>query len=466
MDDVIFRQYDIRGLVGSELIIDQAYDLARAIVYYLKTQNKNIKTIALGMDGRTHSPALKEKVAAGIIDSGLDVQFIGTCPSPVLYFAMHTEPVDAGLMITASHNGKEYNGIKICLGHASVWGEQIQEIKKLFKEKKYIQTAHKGEIKNVPVIDYYVDWLAEHFKDLQGMNFAAIVDCGNGAAGAVLPQLLQKMDWSNVQLLYPEVDGNYPNHDANPTEEKNMQDLKKQVQESDAQIGVGLDGDVDRMAAMTKEGYLIPGDKMLGILSKSIVAQHKNAAIVFDITSSGALADLLRARGALPVICPTGSSYIKQYMKQNKALLGGEVSCHFFFADRYFGYDDGIYAMMRLFEQLVTGTETLTELVAEFPRRYSSANIRIACPDDKKEAIVAGVKNYFATIPGAQIITIDGVRVMLDGSWGLVRASNTEPKISMRFESDSLEGLQKVQHVFLSVLKNYFDDTLLKRYIQ
>lgn len=467
MNDVIFRQYDIRGKVGTELDINQAYDVARALAYCFVQKDPKVKTVVLGMDGRTHSPALKDQLCAGILDSGLDVHYIGVCSSPVVYFAMHTQDVQAGLMVTASHNSKEYNGIKICLGLEMIWGDQIQEIKQLFKEKKHIKTDRVGLLTQVPVINYYVDWLAEHFKHLKGMEFAAIVDCGNGAAGAVLPQLIKKMEWHTIRLLYPEVDGEYPNHDANPIEEKNMRDVKQLLATTDAQIGIGLDGDADRMAAMTKEGYLIPGDKLLGILSKPIVMQQKGAGVVFDVTCSSGLLDLLKQRDARPIMSPTGSSYIKQYMKKTGALFGGEVSCHFFYADRYFGYDDGIYAMMRLFEQLIQSGETLSELVAEFPVKYSSDNLRMPCADEQKESVVAGVKNHFANISGVELATLDGIRVTFkDGSWGLVRASNTEPKLSIRFEADSPDGLEKVKDQFLGVLRNYFDDIILNKYIR
>lgn len=466
MDDVIFRQYDIRGKVGSEFDVDQAYDLARACAYYFVQRNPHTKKVVIGMDGRTHSPLIKDKVCAGIIDSGLDVYFIGLCSSPILYFAMHTQAVDAGIMITASHNGKEYNGLKICLGLENIFGSEIQEIKRLFKERKYIHGDRKGSFKQVPVVEEYINSLADHFNHLNGTDFSAVLDCGNGTAGAIVPLLIEKMNWRRMYVLYPEVDGTYPNHEANPIEEKNMVDVKNFLATTAAQIGIGFDGDVDRMAAMTKEGFLIPGDIMLGILSKPVVTQNQGAPIVFDITCSDALRDKLVQWGARPCMSPTGAAYIKQYMKKNNALVGGEVSCHFFFADRYFGYDDGIYAMMRLIELLVQSKTSLTDLVAEFPHKYNSPNIRIPCADERKEEIIKGVKDYFLALPNIDVVMIDGVRVANNGSWGLVRASNTEPKLSMRFESNSIEGLQHIQNQFMVVLKNYFDEAILKKYVQ
>ncbi|HEV2601645.1 MAG TPA: phosphomannomutase/phosphoglucomutase [Candidatus Babeliales bacterium] len=462
MNDVIFRQYDIRGKVGIDLLIDQVYAFGRALAYYFLQKNPQIKTVVVGMDGRVHSAALQEQLTAGLIDSGLNVLFIGTCPSPVMYFAVYNYDVQAGVMITASHNGKEYNGFKIKLGTESVCGDQIQEIKQLFKAQKEVAAQQKGSITREPVVEAYIDWLADHFASLRSMQLSVVVDCGNGAAGTVLPQLVQRMDWPNVQLLYPEVDGTYPHHDANPIEEKNMADVKQILATTDIKLGVGLDGDADRMAAMTKEGYLIPGDKLLGILSKPIVDHHKGTAIVFDSTCSGALAELLAQWGARPIMSPTGSSYIKQYMKKSGALFGGEVSCHFFFADRYFGYDDGIYAMMRLFE-IVIESPSLTAKLVEFPVKYGSGNIRIACPDESKEFVVSALKQYFQADPDVTINCLDGIRVLWQGGWGLVRASNTEPKLSVRFEANSQQELHDIRQRFIQALSGYFDRTVLEK---
>lgn len=464
MDDVIFRQYDIRGKVGIDLFVDQVYTFGRALAYYFAQKNPQVKTVVVGMDGRTHSAVLQEQLCAGLVDSGLDVLFIGTCTSPVMYFAVHNYDVQAGVMITASHNGKEYNGFKIKLGTESVFGEQIQEIKELFKAKKEIVVTRTGNIKTEPVVEAYIDWLVDHFVTLRNMQLSVVVDCGNGAAGTVLPQLVERMNWPNVQLLYAEVDGTYPHHDANPIEEKNMTDVKRILATTNVELGVGLDGDADRMAAMTKDGYLIPGDKLLGVLSKPIVDCHQGTVVVFDSTCSSALAELLQTWGARPIMSPTGSSHIKQYMKKSGALFGGESSCHFFFADRYFGYDDGIYAMMRLFE-IVTQSASITTILAEFPVKYGSGNIRLACPDEKKEVIVSELKKLFESYSDVTIDCLDGIRVLWHGGWGLVRASNTEPKLSVRFEANSQQGLHAIRQHFIQALSVYFDRAVLEKYL-
>jgi phosphomannomutase / phosphoglucomutase len=463
MKDTIFREYDIRGKVGSELVVGEVYDLTRAIAYYFKEIDSEVKTIAVGMDGRLHSPTIKDEICRALTDSGLDVVYIGVCPTPVLYFALYTMPVDGGLMVTASHNTKEYNGIKMCLAKSAVWGEQIKKIRDLYKEKKHIQTMHKGTLREQSIIDTYIDWLVNHFKELKGYDISAVVDCGNGAAGTVMPQLIKAMEFKNVQLLYPEVDGTYPHHEADPTIPENMEDVKQLLAHTNLELGIGLDGDCDRMAAMTKEGELITGDKLLALFAHDVLRQHPGAAIVFDIKSSSGLMELLKKWGAKPVMSATGHTNIKNQMKEHKALLGGELSCHFFFNDDYFGYDDGIYAMLRLFKILKQSGKSLHELLQIFPNKYSSPEIRMACSDEKKHAIVAYVKQVFAHRTDVEMITLDGIRVNMPYGWGIVRASNTQPALSIRFEADSPEDLQKIKKEFIDVLKKYFDIALLKQ---
>ncbi len=245
MRDAIFREYDIRGIVGVDFTIDQVSDLAKAIAYYFKENNSHIRVIAIGMDGRLHSPAIKDQFINGLTDSGLDVVFVGVCPSPALYFSVFTTPVDAGIMITASHNPKEYNGFKILLGKSSVWGEQLKVIRGYYKEKKQIVSAVKGSVTEQSIIPAYVDWLADHFDHLKNSSIRAVVDCANAAGGTVLPSLIKKMNWQQVDILYAEVDGNYPNHEADPCVEENMQDVKKCMQTGIYDLGFGLDGDCD-----------------------------------------------------------------------------------------------------------------------------------------------------------------------------------------------------------------------------
>jgi phosphomannomutase/phosphoglucomutase len=461
MQDVIFREYDIRGVVDTELIVQETYDLARAIAFYLKEQNQQLKTVAIAIDGRVHSSAIKEHMCKAITDSGLDVVFVGTCPTPVLYFSMYNLPVDAGIMITASHNPKQYNGMKIMLGKEVVWGQRLQEIKKIYKSGLFLESIHQGSYKEHLMIEPYINWLADQFKHLQGMTLSAVIDCGNGAAGTVMPQLIKKMGWKYVSLLYPEVDGTYPNHEADPTVEKNMREVKKILQTTDVQVGVGLDGDCDRMAPMTKSGFLVPGDQLLAIFCQKIIKEHPRAAVVFDVKSSSALIEVLEKMGARPHISPAGHSIIKDQMHQVKALMGGELSCHFFFNDRYFGYDDGIYAILRLFEILVESGKSLDALLTIIPKKYSSPEYRVKCDEDKKHSVVQAVTDTLKKRSDVKALTIDGVRATMPYGWGLVRVSNTQPALTIRFESDSPEGLQHVKQDFYLALKPFFDATWL-----
>lgn len=462
MKDVIFREYDIRGIVGKEFLINQAYDLTRAIAFYLRKHNPAIKTIAVGMDGRTHSPAIKKEICRALNDSGIDVRFVGLCPTPALYFALHTTPVDGGLMITASHNAKEYNGIKICLGTSSIWGVEIQEIKKLYKENAHIAADKKGTTSDYPIVPTYVEWLSDHFSHLKKINPEIVIDCANGTAGIVVPDLLKKMGWNKSTLLYPEVDGTYPNHEADPTVEENMAQVKRMLQKTDATFGIGFDGDCDRMAPMTKNGFLVPGDQLLAVFAQPILKQHPGAGIVFDIKSSAGLIELLEKWGADPIMSPSGHSIIKETMQQYSALLGGELSCHFFFKDRYFGYDDGIYAALRLLEIMYETGKSLAELIAIFPQKQSSPELRLACPEDKKKEIITAIKKELnQRYPAASIITLDGLRVTFDFGWGIIRSSNTQPVLSMRFESETHEGLAHVIDIFYELLKPYLDQAAL-----
>ncbi len=461
----IFKEYDIRGIVGEEFLIDDIYDLTQAIITFFLKQNPKTNNILIGMDGRLHSPKIKKNMIAAITDLGLNVVDIGLCPAPVLYFSLftHRESV-SGLMITASHNPKEYNGIKICLDKKNVWGNQIQEIKKIVQEKdfyKYSETK-KGNVKTYDATNEYIKWLVKEFIHLKNLEIAAIIDCGNGTAGTVIPRLIKEMGWKNIKLLYEEVDGTFPNHEADPTKPENMTTvfdfLKK---DKKLELGIGFDGDCDRMSSVTKDCYLVPGDKLLAVFSKQLLKKHPKSTIVFDIKSSSGLIELLNKWDARLIMAPSGHSRIKDIMQKQDALLAGELSGHFYFKDRYFGYDDGIYAMMRLFEILQETNKTLRELIAEFPKKFSTPEYRLTCKEKDKHLIVDHVTNYFVDKKNIKILTIDGIRAQMPYGWGLVRASNTESIISLRFESDTAEGLRKVKCDFVRALKPYLDVSIL-----
>ena len=469
MKNHIFREYDIRGIVGKEFEINETYQLAKAIITYFKKENPEIKKIVIARDGRNHSPAIKETIVKAILDTGIDVLDIGICPTPTFYFTLFNTPATSGLMITASHNPAEYNGIKICLNTKSVWGKQIQEIKKIYFEQSFYKnkTNTKGKIEQLEMIPKYIDWLANHFEHLKNYNINAVIDCGNAVGGTVLPELIKKMNWKNVKLLFEKLDGNFPNHEADPTVIKNMQDVLQELKNNtNMQLGLGLDGDCDRMSPMTKEGFLVPGDQLLAVFSQKVLQDYPGATIVFDIKASSSLIELLKKWGAIDHICPSGHSLVKQAMLDTKAKLAGELSCHFFFNDKYFGYDDGIYAILRLFEILQETNKSLGELVSVFPEKQRSPEIRISCEESEKSNIVTHVKNIFADKKDTKNITIDGLRAQTKNGWGLVRASNTQPVISLRFESTTAKGLKQIKEDFYDALKPYFNEKDLKEKIE
>jgi len=466
MKQTIFREYDIRGIIGEELPLEEAYDLAQAIVTYLKKKYPDATTIIVGRDGRIHSPMLFEHITNAITSLGLDVIDIGICPTPTMYFAAHFLKIPTAIGITASHNPKEYNGIKM----VGVWGSQIQEIKTIFEQKNFYinELGTKGTITQHAIIDDYVDYLANHFAALKKNPIKAVIDCGNAASCTVMPALIKAMEWPHIKLLCHTLDGTFPNHEPDPTVKKNMLHVAQALeQDPELEVGLGFDGDADRMNPMLRSGELVPGDQMLALYAQHMLKNFPQATVVFDIKSSSCLVEVLKKHGGIPYMSPSGHSIIKERMAATKALLGGELSCHFFFHDRYFGYDDGIYAALRLFEILHETKQTLEELLQAFPIKVSSPEFRIKCSSSQQSnEIVEHVKTVFAARKDSELITIDGIRAHMDYGWGLARASNTQPAICLRFESDSQEGLQQVKTDFFKALQPYFEETKLKEFIE
>lgn len=466
MQDVIFREYDIRGKVGQDFLVERTYQLAQALACYFINQNPETKKIAVAMDGRTHSPIIKERLVDGLLDAGLDVEFIGMCPSPALYFALHTRNYDAGIMITASHNPKEYNGLKLCLGTQSMWGGQVKEVRDLFKQNASWIAADKGAYTEASIRESYISYLVREFSHLRLLKMPMVIDCGNGMAGTVIPELLNRLEWQEYELLYPEVDGSYPNHEADPTVYNNMIDLAHRLEQTKAVLGVGFDGDCDRMAAMTRTGYLIPGDKLLSLFASELLKKYPGRAVVCDVKSSQGLIDSIGELGGQAVMSPAGHAIVKEYMQRSNAIIGGELSCHFVFNDRYFGFDDGIYAFLRLCELLVERNDSLDNLLAAMPTWHSSQEFRIPCSEEQKETIINHALEYFQQIDGAHFTLLDGMRVQLPYGWGLVRASNTQAMISLRFESSTTEGFNRLGNDFIALLKLYVDVSVLQQAVQ
>ncbi|QQR53342.1 phosphomannomutase/phosphoglucomutase [bacterium] len=461
MTDSVFREYDIRGIVGSELIVSDVYQLCKAILYYFLQKNEHGKTILIGRDGRRSSDEIFTHLCKAVIDSGLEVMDAGVIPSPVLYFGMYNRYADFGLMITASHNPADYNGIKMLVGTHSVYGQEIRNIRTYFHEKKQPLTKNNGKKNDFSLLKKtYIDFLLQHFSSLSGLTLPIVFDCAHAVAGSIIKELVKQFHWNNCTVLFDTIDGSFPAHEADPTVEKNMQDLKKTVLEKKAAIGIGFDGDADRMAAVTEAGQLLLGDTLLAVFSQTIDPTLKKRGIVINVTMSDGLHELF-AKQQVPVfVSPTGHAIIKQYMDNHDAVLGGEGSCHFFFKDRYFGYDDGIYAALRLLETVVQSHKKISELATILPKRMSSKEYRIPCPDTIKNSIMDMLRKTFQHDKNVTCLFIDGIRITYPFGWAIIRPANTQPVLSMRFEAHTNETLMDIKHIFLTLLQPFLHDSI------
>lgn len=459
----IFKEYDIRGIVGTEFQIEDTYEIACAIAAFYSEKDPAIRRIIVGADGRIHSVPIRVKIISALLTKGFDVVDIGKCTTPLIGFGLHTMPMDAGLMITASHNPGEYNGIKIYKGTEPVSGEGIRRIQEIYFNKQFMKPPQKkGSYKKEKLIPVYVEYIKNLFPSLQRASLHAIVDCGNGAAGTVMPLLVREMQWNHVSLLYPEIDGTFPHHIADPTVEKYMQDLKRELLNSPfADLGLGFDGDGDRMAPMTKSGTVVKGDQLLTIFAKDILSRYPGSSIIFDISSSKMLHDDVRRWGGNPVLSATGIAKVKRKMAETDAMIGGEISCHTIFKDRYFGFDDGIYTMMRLFELMHATGRSLEDLLSDLTPAFSSPTYRIPCNKDLAAEIINSLHQHFLARGDAELVTLDGLRVHLPYGWAIARASNTEPVISIRFEGNAEEDLIHIKNEFHDLIEPYLDCSIL-----
>lgn len=463
MQDHIFRKYDIRGVVGQELLVNEVYTFGRALAAYLvdRAKPQDLRTVAVAMDGRVHSAAIRDELVRAFIESGLNVCFVGVCPTPVLYFGMHTCAYDAGVMITASHNEKEYNGFKICYGTELIDAHEILELRTLYQQHLQIHTTQQGTFSEYPLVDQYISWLEQAFDHMKGSTINAVIDCGNGAAAAVVPQLVKRMGWPNVTVLYETVDGNFPNRCPDPTKPHALKELARQVAVKKAACGIAFDGDADRMVGMTEFGVTLSGDTLLAVFAQEMVKNNPGASVAFDCKCSQVLSTLLTQWGAKYSITPTGHAFVKEKMVETHALLAGELSCHFMFGDRYFGYDDGVYAMMRLLEIIHTTQKTVYSLIATFPQSYTTGELRIPCQEQAKQAIIDSVHAAFSDTSDIEISTLDGVRIQTAYGWGIIRASNTQPVMSFSCEAMTPEGLKKITNDFYQALGASFNNSYL-----
>ncbi|MBY0109579.1 MAG: phosphomannomutase/phosphoglucomutase [Candidatus Babeliaceae bacterium] len=453
-----FRHYDIRGNINQDIFIDDTYTLGRAVAEYVLQQNPQAKTIIIGRDGRTHSPAIQKNIAQAFFDVGFTVHDTGVCPTPVVYFATHVRDYDAAVMVTASHNGPEYNGLKLCLGKNSIWGTQIQKIKELYYAALENNCLHarvmhnNASYKRVNVQRQYAEYMAREFVDLKNLTMPIIADCGNGAVGALLRQVVDAVGLREVTIMCEEVDGTYPNHAANPVELENMLHVIQAVDTHKPAFAVGFDGDGDRMAAVTPDGKLVCGDVLLALFAQDILQKNKQGTIVYDGKCSLIVAETIAQHAGAGVRSPSGHSIIKSVMREHNALFGGELSCHFFFADTYFGFDDGVYAFLRLVRLMSSTSKDLTQLVQEFSQTFSTPEIRIPCSDTEKYTVIEKIKEVLRSQDRYTLSYQDGVRLEDAQSWALIRVSNTQPAVCIRCESLTDAGLQAIKKVIYDAL--------------
>ncbi len=432
----IFRQYDIRGIVDKDLTDETVYLLGKGFGTYLKSLD--LRTVTIGGDARLSSPKFKEQFSKGLIETGCDVFDVGILATPTLYFSIQDLGVDAGVMITGSHNPPEYNGFKLNVGLTSIYGEEIQKIYKIIESDSF--ASGNGKITQVEgMIEKYKDYIVKNIKLERPVK--VIVDAGNGAGGPILPDILKRLG-CQVTELYCEMDGTFPNHHPDPTVIEYIQDLIKAVKESDAELGIGLDGDADRIGVIDENGDILFGDQILTIFARDFLKDHPGEKVIGDVKCSKNFYDDIKKHGGIPVMYKTGHSMIKQKMKQDKIKLGGEMSGHIFFADRYFGYDDAIYASCRFIEIVAKSDKPVSQFLADQPKLFNTPEIRVDCPDDIKFKLVEKVRDSFIK-EGYDVNDIDGMRINFDEGWGLLRPSNTQPVLVLRFEATSKEKLDE-----------------------
>ena len=436
----IFRQYDIRGVWEQDLNQDVADLIGRGFSsYLLKSANNKNPKVSVGMDARLHSPAIRDSLIRGITESGIDVIDLGMCPTPLQYFSMHMLDLDGGVMITGSHNPPEFNGFKLSVGKGTIFGDAIQDIRKIIDAGDF--NSGNGGVESWDSIHEYVAFLKDRFESLAGIK--VVVDAGNGTGGLVAPQIMRALD-AEVIELYCEPDGHFPNHHPDPTLVESLQPLIAKVKEEKAHAGIGYDGDADRIGVVDEEGNIIWGDSLMIIFSRDILRDNPGARIIGEVKCSQTLYDDIAAHGGTPVMWKTGHSLIKEKMKEQEALLAGEMSGHLFFKHRYFGFDDAVYASLRLMEIIKKSGEPYSTkaLLKDVPEVIATPEIRFDCPDEIKFKIVEKAQNAFDEF---ESITIDGIRIKFDDGWALIRASNTQPVLVLRFEAQSKSRLNEIR---------------------
>ena len=448
---VIFREYDIRGVYEKEFDLDFCKELGKAFTRYLRKEGLK-PLVTIGHDARLSSPDISKALIKGINEEGGDVLFLGLVTTPISYFSMFETEATGGIMVTGSHNPPDYNGFKISKGKTTIFGEQIQDLKRIVEgpEDNSIDYAV-GSTKEIDIFTPYLDKYTKEFSGLEDIK--VVVDCGNGAAGSVIRKLYEGVGLKPI-ILFEEPDGNFPNHHPDPTVEKNLKELKKSVLENNAHIGIGFDGDADRIAIVDENANSILGDELMILVSRYILMENPGEKIIGDVKCSDRLYEDIEKCGGKPIIWKTRHSLIKNKIKEEKAPFGGELSGHIFFADKNYGYDDALYAGLRLVEILAKTGKTPSQLLEGLPTVYNTPEIRIDTTEEKKVSIVKILKEkYSSDTEDYKVNQIDGVRISYKDGWALARSSNTQPVLVLRFEATSEESLNRIQNEIESLVK-------------
>ncbi|RKY00010.1 phosphomannomutase [Candidatus Poribacteria bacterium] len=441
----IFRQYDIRGVWGEDLDAEIARAIGRAYGSFLR--ERGVSKAVVGHDNRLSSPEAYRAVVDGLLSTGCDVVGIGETITPILYFSRVHYGIEGGVMVTASHNPPQYNGFKLCWGHGTLFGDDIGLMREIIESEKF--KSGEGSFSERDANSDYADYIASHIK-LGPRKLRVVVDAGNGTAGPIAPKILRRLGCEVIEL-YCDSDPTFPNHHPDPVKLENLKDLISKVRETGADVGLGLDGDGDRLGVVDENGQVIWGDYLLILFAREVLRKHPGAKVVVEVKCSKATMEEIKKAGGVPVMCRTGHSFIKEEMRAKGAILAGEMSGHFFFADEYFGFDDAVYAACRLLRILSNTERKLSELLADVPKYPSTPEVRVRCPDEVKFEVVRKLTEGFKR--EHEVIDIDGARVLFKEGWGLVRASNTEPALILRAEAETKEGLERIKGEIAERLK-------------
>jgi phosphomannomutase/phosphoglucomutase len=451
IDESIFREYDIRGIVPSQINELSIKSISHAVAK--KCNDENIHELVLGRDGRLSGERILNLLSKELQSNGIDIVNIGIVTSPLLYFAAKKLPSKSGIMITGSHNPKNYNGFKIVINDVPISG---LEILSLLSDKPINETNIGKEVYNKDIKDEYIQEVLSH-SSKQPKKIKVVLDCGNGSAGEIAPKLIRSLGYEVIEL-FCEIDGNFPNHHPDPGKVENLQDLIQAVYENSADVGMAFDGDGDRLGVVTEKGEIIFPDQLMMIFAKDVLKKFPGKEIVFDVKCTNLLSNIIKESGGIPVMSPTGHFHIKNTLKQTNAPLAGEMSGHIFFNDKWHGFDDGHYSAFRLLEIMNDLNIPLSTILDQLPKAFSTPELNINVSEDKKFEIV---KNFVdkAQFEGGTKVTIDGLRVDFDDGWGLIRASNTTPKLVLRFEAKTSSRLKEIKNMFLDQLK-LIDETI------